>query len=115
MKLLVCGGRDFADAERVDRILKMVHAKRPITILIEGGAAGADRLSRYWAERNGISIKTYEADWKTHGKGAGPIRNQLMIDDAKPDGVLAFPGGRGTSDMIKRARAAGLKVMLIFP
>lgn len=50
------------------------------------------------------------ADWKTHGKRAGSIRNQKMIDDYHPQLVVAFPGGAGTADMVRRARAAGIEV-----
>lgn len=50
------------------------------------------------------------ADWKTHGRAAGPIRNQRMIDEWKPTLVIAFAGGRGTADMIRRAKAAGIEV-----
>lgn len=48
----------------------------------------------------------------TNGKAAGPIRNQRMLDEGKPDLVVAFPGGRGTADMVRRAKAAGVPVRL---
>lgn len=51
--------------------------------------------------------------WKDHGKAAGPIRNQLMLDDFKPDLVVAFPGGKGTADMVKKAQDAGVTVILV--
>ena len=50
----------------------------------------------------------YVADWATHGKKAGPLRNQRMIDEGHPDLVIAFPGGKGTDDMTRRALAAGV-------
>jgi hypothetical protein len=53
----------------------------------------------------------YPADWTRHGKAAGPKRNQLMLDKEKPDLVIAFPGGKGTADMVARAKAQGFKVM----
>lgn len=89
-----------------------LHAETPVTCLIEGGALGADRLARRWAYTvGGITVETFPADWGAHGKAAGPIRNQRMIDEGKPDVVLAFPGGRGTADMIRRAEAAGIRVI----
>jgi acyl-CoA synthetase (NDP forming) len=55
-------------------------------------------------------VTSFPANWKKHGKSAGPIRNQLMLDVGKPDLVIAFPGGSGTADMIRRARKAGVPV-----
>lgn len=51
----------------------------------------------------------HPADWSTHGKAAGPIRNQQMAD-ARADLCLAFPGGKGISDMVRRAERAGIPV-----
>ena len=56
-----------------------------------------------------------EADWAKHGRKAGPIRNQRMIDEGRPDLVVAFPGGTGTADMVERARVAGIRVIEIAP
>jgi predicted Rossmann-fold nucleotide-binding protein len=110
MRVLVCGGRDFSDAAAVRRALQAVHDKYLIGLIIEGGALGADRLARQWAIDNGVPYCTYAADWKKHGKAAGPMRNERMIAEGEPDAVVAFPGGRGTADMIGKARAAGLRV-----
>lgn len=107
-RVLVCGGRDYVDAKRVAHVLGCYHRYSPITCLIEGGARGADNLAYTWAQLHGIQTETYEADWKTHGRKAGPLRNQRMIDEGKPDLVIAFGGGRGTADMLRRAQAAGI-------
>jgi hypothetical protein len=72
-------------------------------VLIEGGARGADRLAREWAKAHGVTVETYEAEWQRYGRGAGPIRNDTMIRDGDPDLVVAFPGGSGTADMVRRA------------
>ena len=53
----------------------------------------------------------FPAEWDKYGVSAGPIRNQKMIDEGKPDLVFAFPGGRGTTDMIRRAAVAGIRVV----
>lgn len=110
MRVLVCGGRDFWNYAAVYHALHLLHAKRPITLIIEGDAQGADRLAREWAIANGIPFETEKAEWKKYGKAAGPIRNGVMLEKWKPDGVVAFPGDTGTADMCKQARAAGLKV-----
>lgn len=113
MRVIVCGGRDFAgDAawNLVMDTLSGIHAETPITTVIEGGASGADRLGRYWAQMRQIPAVTVPALWSEHGRAAGPIRNQRMLDDFQPDLVAAFPGGRGTADMVRRAEAAGVPV-----
>jgi len=103
MKVLVCGGRDFSDKTLLWNSLDALHNKTPITIIIQGGARGADFLAKQWATEKAISCVTYEADWSSHGASAGAIRNIKMAREAKPDLVLAFPGGRGTKHMIKTA------------
>ena len=110
MRIVVTGGRDFADAGVVDRALSAVQAKRGITVLIQGGADGADRLCAEWCRGHGIPVTTYNADWRTQGKAAGPIRNQRMIDEGRPDGAIAFPGGRGTADMVARLHQSNVTV-----
>jgi predicted Rossmann-fold nucleotide-binding protein len=110
MKVIICGGRDFNNLSAVRHALTAAHGKRPITLLIEGGAAGADRLAREWAAANGVLHVTVMADWKRYGPAAGPIRNAEMLREYKPDAVIAFPGGTGTADMVTIARKAGVKV-----
>jgi hypothetical protein len=110
MRLLVCGGRDYTNRCAVQHALSTVHARSNITLLIEGGARGADRLAREWAHMNGIPVQTYYADWKKYGGAAGPVRNGQMLREGQPHGVVAFPGGTGTADMIAQAELAGVKV-----
>jgi len=108
--VLVCGGRDYDDRRRVYDTLDVAHAANPIVMLITGGANGADALAVDWARKEQVPFQVFNADWETLGRKAGPIRNQKMLDEGKPHIVIAFPGGRGTADMIKRAEAAGVPV-----
>ena len=91
--------------------------KKPDSItFIEGGAKGADFLTRVWVkyrqiETDYFSFVEYPADWKTYGKRAGHIRNAQMLNEGKPDLVIAFPGGRGTQDMVDKATHAGVPVL----
>ena len=113
MRVLVCGGRDFMDRTWLFRELDALRSDRGVTIIISGCARGADTLGIEWAEARGVEVARFPADWNTHGRAAGPIRNQQMLDEAKPDLVIAFPGGRGTADMVRRARAAGIELILL--
>jgi predicted Rossmann-fold nucleotide-binding protein len=108
--MLVCGGRDYKNVSAVRHALTALHTKKGIALIIEGGAAGADRLAREWAEVNGIPVQTFEAEWERFGRRAGPLRNKRMLDEGRPDGVVAFPGGAGTANMIELANAHGVKV-----
>lgn len=110
MRILVCGGRDYFNVSAVNHVLHAVHKRKPITCIIEGGANGADRLAREWAKSSGIPVQTFEADWSKYGRRAGPLRNYKMLVEGKPDGVIAFPGGTGTFDMINQAMKKGIKV-----
>lgn len=109
-RLLVCGGRDYADRSHVWATLDRVHRKRPLGLVIHGASRGADTLAARWAEGASVETADFPADWERHGKAAGPIRNQRMLDEGKPDAVVAFPGGTGTADMVARARKAGVPV-----
>lgn len=109
MRVLVTGGRDYRGRDRVWAELDALHREYGITELIEGGATGADDLARQWAEFTGVRCTTVEADWRRWGNRAGPIRNSEMATMG-PDVCVVFPGGRGTSDMMRKAYAAGISV-----
>lgn len=115
MRVLVCGGRDFNDRRAVfatlDKVCGVDPGQLPPAVtIIHGAASGADALADEWAGVNWVNVEAYPAQWRDHGRAAGPIRNQKMIDEGRPDLVVAFPGGRGTADMVRRAKSAGLAV-----
>lgn len=112
-RVLVCGGRDFNDRALVDLTLYSLHAATPISVIVHGGATGADTLARVWAYRNCVPAIDFPANWDADGKAAGPIRNAKMLKVGQPDLVVAFPGGRGTDDMIARAERAGVEVLRV--
>lgn len=111
MRVVVCGGRSFLNDELVWSTLGGLN----ITELAHGGATGADTAAARWARGVGIPCHRFLANWLEHGRSAGPRRNQLMLDTFKPDAVIAFPGGRGTADMVRRARKARVKVIEVDP
>lgn len=120
MRVLVCGGRDYADRAAVSRALAP-YKPMPITtcvehVIIHGGCrTGADALADEWCDVFGVRKRVYAADWKKYGKAAGPIRNARMLAEGWPDVVIAFPGGRGTDDMVRQAKAAGVPVVRVPP
>src|SRR5580698_3375593 len=111
VKIIVCGGRDFKDWFMLSAKLDALHAETPLDCVATGAAPGADTLADTWARSRGIRVERYYALWQTHGKAAGPIRNQQMLDSENPDLVVAFRGGDGTADMVRRAKAANVKVI----
>lgn len=114
MKVIVCGGRNFDNKEFVFQQLDKLHAATPIEWVIEGGAKGADALAMQWAGSRQVGWTEIKAYWKKDGRAAGPIRNAEMLKH-EPDLVVAFPGGPGTANMIKQAKAAGVKVLELNP
>lgn len=112
--IIVCGGRDYGDKQHVSETLDSLHANVPVRLMIEGGADGADKWARVWADRRGVPHLTVEALWGKYGRRAGPIRNRGMLC-AQPDLVVAFPGGPGTADMVSASREAGCDVIEVPP
>jgi hypothetical protein len=110
-RLLVCGGRDYTNLDHVWATLDRVHRKRPLGLVIHGAARGADTLTADWALERDIETWAFPAHWSEFGKAAGHKRNQTMLEVGRPQGVVAFPGGAGTADMVARAEAAGVPVM----
>jgi hypothetical protein len=119
MRVLVCGSRSLEDERPIFDVLTGIHEGIGIDVLIQGGAKGADRIAAYWADRNDdVEHHEYPADWTLHGKGAGPIRNELMLRDGKPDVVWAFVDkplqySKGTADMVRRARNAQVPTYVV--
>lgn len=112
MRVLVCGGRDFDDASWLYSVLEELTEQQGIDTIIHGAATDADTLASCWGLDFAAQVIAYPADWEKHGQAAGPIRNQQMLDEGKPDLIVVFPGGLGTADMIRRAQAAGVRVLL---
>lgn len=108
-RILVCGGRDYDQIGLVHRVLDQIAGIGDC--IITGGASGADTLAFQWAYNRGVATMVFQPQWHWYGKMAGPVRNQWMIDHGMPGLVLAFPGGKGTSDMVDRARKANIKVI----
>lgn len=111
MRIGVTGGRDYDSWHTVMHALRQMPAD---AVLVHGAATGADSLCAEWWEMQDRSTEAHPADWDAHGKAAGPLRNQEMVDSGL-DLLLVFPGGRGTADMRQRAVSAGIRILDVVP
>lgn len=111
MRILVCGGRDYNDDRTFRNVLAKYYHKD--MVIIQGDARGADYLAKTYAKDFGVECESFPADWNKYGKRAGYIRNVQMLNEGKPDLVIAFPGGKGTAMMVNLAEKAGVEVVII--
>lgn len=111
-KVIVCGGRDFGNLDFVSTVLDRIDRERGIDTIVHGNAAGADSMAKIWAFRNGRREWSFPAEWSKYGLSAGPRRNKQMLGSGAKL-VIAFPGGKGTRNMVKQAKSAGLEVIQI--
>lgn len=111
MRMIIAGSREFTDYEQL--LVLIAPFKSLITTVISGGAKGADALGERYAKDHDIPVEIYPADWETHGKSAGYIRNSEMADVA--DGLIAFNQGgtKGTNNMISIALKRN-KMVVVF-
>lgn len=107
-RILVCGGRTYSDKKEVKRVLDHLYPR--MSHLMTGAARGVDMLASEWQRANDYNPQytEFQAEWDKFGYAAGPIRNKKMLRDGKPDMVVHFPGGRGTANMLKIAKEAGV-------
>lgn len=114
-KVIIAGCRDFADYELLKENCDIyLQDQQPKDIVIVSGhASGADALGERYAQERGYETEIYPADWKVHGRAAGPIRNTQMASVAHA--LIAFWDGksRGTKNMIDTATKRGLQVAVV--
>lgn len=114
-RVIIAGCRDFDDyellKEKCDYFLQ--DEKKEDVVIISGHASGADALGERYAQERGFQLETFPADWKAHGRAAGPIRNARMASAA--NALIAFWDGksRGTKNMIETAKNHNLKVVVV--
>jgi len=121
-RVLVCGGQNYENESFVWHVLDTLHNESPISLLIHGACGwnadssmqrpmtGADAWADGWAIARQVPKQRCPASWTSLGRAAGPIRNTQMLRH-NPDLVIAFPGSRGTADMVRKARKAGIRVI----
>lgn len=113
-RVLVCGGRDYDNRERVrrtlDAALKAAQSAGKVAVIIHGNARGADLLADQYARERSLKVLSFPADWNLHGRRAGPIRNIKMLTESQPHVIIAFKGGNGTAHMVRIGKEAGVPV-----
>lgn len=116
-RVLVTGSRDYWRRSKVRRVLDELQADGGVELVIHGTCRGADKLAESVAAELGITYVGVPAEWRKYNSGAGPIRNQRMIDEWVPTLVLAFhddvEASKGTRDMVRRAEKAGVPVRIV--
>lgn len=113
MRVAVIGSRTFKNKEKLFEELERFHLEKSISLIISGGALGADSLAQEWAESNNIKTQIFLPDWKKLGKSAGVIRNKYIIDSCEY--CIAFWDGisKGTLHSINLAKARKIPIKII--
>lgn len=126
---VICGGRSYGrvpddvprelrdhyetlarrERDRLVQVLDAAVTRLGLDRVAVGDATGADALAAAWAEGRAISFAVFAADWSL-GRAAGPARNLRMLNETKPDFVIAFPGSRGTRNCCSLADKAAIRV-----
>jgi hypothetical protein len=114
MKILICGDRNYSD---IDRIEDFIYSLPKDTIIIEGECRGADIIARDIAEKLGMKVEKYPADWNSkYGRGSGVVRNKKMLEEGQPNYVIGFhndvKNSKGTKHMLSISIKAGVPTYL---
>lgn len=110
MKTIIAGSRTITNATVLEEAIKA--SGFTITEVVCGGARGVDTLGQNWAKQHNIPVKMFPADWKMHGKAAGPIRNAEMAKYGE-QAICIFDvqaENKGTNDMAWKAACKGMLV-----
>ena len=112
MKVAVVGSRNFNDRKRLNKVLNKIHKNENITVIVSGGAKGADILAEKWAVKNNIQTEIYLPDYEKYNRLAPLIRNTDIVNSC--DMLLAFWDGesRGTKDSINKAEKFGREIRI---
>lgn len=113
MRVAVVGSRNFPRPDLVREFIQKLAARDPQVIIVSGGAKGVDSWAAVAAQEAGLGVVVYPADWATHGKTAGFLRNTTIVENS--DRCVAFWDGRshGTQDTVSKFKKAGKPVQVV--
>lgn len=114
MKTIIAGSRTFLDYKLLMSKVDHYRKDHKITEIVSGGADGADHMGELYAHSNGIELKVFPANWKTHGRAAGPIRNKQMADYAECLIAVWDGQSKGTKNMIETMHKQNKPVYIIW-
>jgi predicted Rossmann fold nucleotide-binding protein DprA/Smf involved in DNA uptake len=115
MKVAIVGSRNYPHEDLVREFVRRLMARDPKLVIVSGGARGPDSWAETEARRHSVPVDIIPADWDTHGRRAGILRNSTIV--ARSERVIAFWDGKsnGTMDTVRKAKAQGKKVVVIGP
>ena len=113
MRIIVAGSRNFDCYWLLESKLDFYIGGHQLVQIVSGTARGADQLGERYAENRGLSIERFPADWDTHGKRAGYIRNEQMAKYATHAVIFWDGSSRGTASMIKLCKTYNLKYRVV--
>jgi hypothetical protein len=111
MKTIIAGSRTI---DKYNLVCEAVtNSGFDITEIVSGGAKGVDEVGERYGKNHAIPVRIFPADWSTHGRSAGPIRNKKMAEYA--DALVAIWDGssKGTKHMLNEANDRGLAIYLL--
>ncbi len=110
MIVIICGSRGFTDYEFISSILDRIFSNKLPDEIIHGDCKESpDMCAKRYAKERGIKCTPYPADWNTHKRAAGPIRNTKM--SLIGTHCIGFNAGtKGTNDMLEKAKDNNLIV-----
>ncbi len=116
-RVLICGSRDYDNTDTIRRTIYRLMGQYRDLVIVEGGAKGADRIAHDVATKAGLTVETFEADWKTHGMAAGPLRNISMLESGI-DECHAFVNkplteSVGTEHCVRMAAKMGIYTVVV--
>ena len=115
VRVLVTGSRNWEDRQMIEEVLGEIRSRygiiREDVVIVHGGARGADRMAGWIAGQLGMKVEVHPADWERHGKRAGFVRNEEMVN-SQPDLVVCFmrDASAGTRMTLRLAMKAGIPV-----
>jgi YspA, cpYpsA-related SLOG family len=113
MRVIVCGGRDYPPSmPEMDQLLRSLGPLGELVVVHGDCPTGVDAAASHWCAGNCVRQEKHPADWKQHGRSAGPLRNIEMAESGA-DLCLAWPGGTGTASMVSHARNCGIPVRFV--
>lgn len=112
MRVGVIGSRGFNDYELLSKVMDEMSDE--ITLIVSGGAKGADSLGEKWAHENEIEVLIFYPNWDKYGKRAGFIRNEYIVKNS--DLVIGFWDGqsKGTKSSFDLCKKHGIPFQIVY-